>query len=116
MGAQPVYISAKEAREAEQEARNQRLSFAHLLRADESKAPTSADVMRMRRIIAAAEPSAAYDEMLSEQTTQKLFGCGAFFSRAPAPNGAASQSEGMKQSASAGATADASPTSNYLKE
>jgi hypothetical protein len=34
----------------------------------------------MRRIMAAAaERSAAYDEMLSEQTSQKLFGCGAFF-------------------------------------
>ena len=76
-------ISAAEARESEQEARKQRLSFAHLLRADESKAPSSADIMRLRRIMAAAgERSFAYDEMLSEPTTERLFSCGAlFFSR-----------------------------------
>jgi hypothetical protein len=43
------------------------LGFAHLLRADESKAPTSADIMRVRRIMAtAAERSNTYDHMLSE--------------------------------------------------
>jgi len=75
-----MLISAREAREAEQEARKQRLGFAHLLRADESKAPTSADVMRMRRIMAAAtERSIAYDEMLSDPTTENLFGCGCIY-------------------------------------
>ena len=75
-----MFISATEAREAEQEARKQRLGFAHLLRADESKAPTSADVMRMRRIMAAAaERSISFDEMLSEPTTQKLFSCGSLY-------------------------------------
>ncbi len=73
-------ISATEAREAEQEARKQRLGFAHLLRADESKAPTSADLMRIRRIMAAAEErSVIYDHMLSEPETQRLFDCGALY-------------------------------------
>jgi hypothetical protein len=75
-----MFISATEAREAEQESRKQRLSFAHLLRADESKAPTSADVMRMRRIMAAVgERSIAYDALLGEPTTQGLFDCGALY-------------------------------------
>ena len=53
--------------QAGHEARKQRLGFAHLLRADESKAPTSADIMRVRRIMAtAAERSNTYDHMLSE--------------------------------------------------
>jgi hypothetical protein len=79
-----MLISAREAREAEREALKQRLGFAQLLRADESKTPTSADVMRMRRIMAAAaEGSIAYDEMLSEPTTQKLFGCGCIYFAMP---------------------------------
>ncbi len=73
-------IAGRDARDAEQEARKQRIGFAHLLRADESKSPTSADVLRIRRIMAAAgERSVAYDEMLSEPTTQKLFDCGALY-------------------------------------
>ena len=73
-----MFISAADAREAEQEARKQRLGFAHLLRADESKAPTSADIMRIRRMMAtAAEHSITYDNMLSGPDTQRLFNCGA---------------------------------------
>ena len=73
-------ISASEAREAEHEARKQRLSLAHLLRADESKAPTSADIMRIRRIMAAAaERSATYDILLGEYEVQRLFNCGALY-------------------------------------
>ena len=73
-----MYISAREARDAEQEARKQRLGFAHLLRADESKAPSSSDIMRIRRVVAAASESGhAYDAMLSEPTTERLFACGA---------------------------------------
>jgi hypothetical protein len=80
-----MLISAREAREAEEEARKQRLGFSHLLRADESKAPTSADVMRIRRVLASAvEGGTAYDEMLSEPTTQKLFRCGALYFARPA--------------------------------
>jgi hypothetical protein len=79
-----MMISAAEAREAEREARNQRLRLAHLLRSDESKAPTSADIMRVRRIIAAAqERSITYDTLLSEPGTQKLFDCGALWFARP---------------------------------
>jgi len=73
-------ISAAEAREAQHEARKQRLSLADLLRADESKAATSANIMRIRRIIAAvAERSVIYDILLSECETQRLFTCGALY-------------------------------------
>ena len=75
-----MLISATEARNAEHEARKQRQGFAQLLRAVESKAPTSADVMRIRRILAAAaEGGSGYDAMLSEPTTNSLFACGALY-------------------------------------
>lgn len=73
-------ISATDARNAEHEARKQRQGFAQMLRADESKAPTSADVMRIRRVVAAAtEGGSGYDTMLSESTTNTLFACGALY-------------------------------------
>ena len=76
--------SVHEAREAEAEARRQRISFAHLLRADESKAATSADVMRIRRIKAVAvERSVTYDQMLSEYETQRLFDSRALYFARP---------------------------------
>jgi len=79
-----MLISAAEARNAEHEARKQRLGFAHLLRADETKAPTSADVMRIRRVMAAAaEGGSGYDAMLSEPTTNNLFACGALYFARP---------------------------------
>jgi hypothetical protein len=73
-------VSAADVREAESEARKQRLQLAHLLRADESKAPTAAGLMHLRRIMAAAmERSVTYDHLLSEPETQRLFGCGALY-------------------------------------
>jgi hypothetical protein len=58
--------------------------FAQLLRADESKAATSADVMRIRRMMAAAEEDGGgYDAMLSEPTTNNLFACGALYFSKP---------------------------------
>jgi hypothetical protein len=73
-------ISAKDARTAELAARKQRFELAHLLRAYETRAPTSADVMRIRRVLAAArEQSISYDSMLGEPTTQRLFDCGALY-------------------------------------
>jgi hypothetical protein len=75
-----MFISALEARDAEAEARKQRIGFAHLLRSDEAKAPTAADVMRIRRIIAAAaERNVTYDGMISDYETQRLFLCGALY-------------------------------------
>jgi hypothetical protein len=79
-----MFISAHEAREAEQDARKQRASFAHLLRGDESKAPNSAAVMKIRRLLAAAqERSTTYDILLSEYGTQALFDCGAILFARP---------------------------------
>jgi hypothetical protein len=73
-------ISAHEARQAENEARKQRIGFAHLLRADESKVTSAAGLMHLRRIMAAAvERSVAYDHMLSEYETQRLFDSGALY-------------------------------------
>ena len=67
-------ISAQDTREAEQEARKQRIGFAHLLRADESKVPSAASLMHLRRIMSAAgERSVTYDHMLSEPESQRLF-------------------------------------------
>ena len=75
-----MLISATEARDTEHEARKQRQGFAPLLRADESKAPTSADVMRIRRVMAAAaDGGGGYDAMLGEPTTNILFACGALY-------------------------------------
>ena len=79
-----MFISAADAREAELGARQQRLGLAYLLRADETKAPTSADIMRLRRIMtAAAERSVTYDNLLSEPSTQPLFDCGALYFARP---------------------------------
>ena len=45
-----MFTSAAEARAAENEARRQRLGFAHLVRADESKATSAKDVMAVRAL------------------------------------------------------------------
>ncbi len=75
-----MFISAADVREAETGARKQRIGFAHLLRADESKAPSASGLMHLRRIMAAAaERSVAYDHLLSEPETQQLFDCGALY-------------------------------------
>jgi len=77
-------ISATEAREAEHEARIQRLGLAYLLRANEDYAPSAADIMRIRRIMAAAaERSATYDNLLGECERQRLFSVGALFFTRP---------------------------------
>jgi hypothetical protein len=79
-----MILSAADARAAEQEARRQRLSFAHLLRGDESKCTSARDQMAVRRIIAAAqERSVTYDTLLSEHGTQRLFDCGALWFARP---------------------------------
>jgi hypothetical protein len=77
-------ISAADARTAEQDARKQRIGLAHLLRADESKAPTASSLMHLRRIMSAAsERSVTYDHMLSEAETQRLFSVGVLFFARP---------------------------------
>ena len=79
-----MFLSSADVREAERESRNQRLRLAHLLRGDESKAPNSAEIMKVRRILAAAaERSVTYDTLLSEHGTQRLFNCGALWFARP---------------------------------
>jgi hypothetical protein len=79
-----MFISSREAREAEAEARRQRLNLAHLLRGDETKCSRARDQMAVRRIIAAAsERSVTYDSLLSERETQKLFDSGALWFARP---------------------------------
>jgi hypothetical protein len=75
-----VFISASEAKQAEQEARKQRLSLASLLRADESKVTSPSVTMHVRRILrAAADKSVVYDELLRERETQRLFNEGVLY-------------------------------------
>jgi hypothetical protein len=75
-----VFISASEAKQAEQEARKHRLSFAHLLTVDYTKETSPGATMHVRRLMrAAADKSADYDELLREQETQRLFGEGVLY-------------------------------------
>jgi hypothetical protein len=77
-------LSAADARDAEREARRQRLSLAHLLRSDESKVTSPSDLMKVKRLMtAAAERSVAYDEILRELDTQRLFNAGALYFARP---------------------------------
>jgi hypothetical protein len=75
-----MMIAASEAREAEKEARNQRLSLTYLLRADESKVTSPSTTVHVRRIMrAATDKSVVYDELLREQETQRLFSEGVLY-------------------------------------
>lgn len=74
-----MIISGADARNAEIEASRQRQRFAKLLRGDESKAPTASDVLRIRRLLAAAADGNGYDAMLAESTCNVLFDCGALY-------------------------------------
>lgn len=71
--------SMVEAREAEQFARSQRLGFRNLLRIDESKAGSSAAIMVLRRMKAAAETGQGYDAMLADYDVNQLFNAGAIY-------------------------------------
>jgi hypothetical protein len=67
-------------RDAEHETHRQQLSFAHMLRIDESKASNSADIMILRRVRAAAmEKRAAYGSLLAERDVNRLFNAGAIY-------------------------------------
>ena len=72
-------ISMSDARQAEREAKNQRLNAARWLQIDEAKAPSASDVMMLRRIKAAAEErSEAFDRMLEDRDANRLFNLGAW--------------------------------------
>jgi hypothetical protein len=80
-----MFISAFEVRASDIEARKQRLGLAQLfLRADEAKAQTSADVLRIRRVVASArESGSTYENLLAEPEIQNLFECGALWFARP---------------------------------
>ena len=75
-----MQLSNVEARDAEREAKAHRMRMAQLLRIDETKAPSAADVLRLRRIkAAAAERGAGFDALIAEPETNRLFECGAIY-------------------------------------
>jgi hypothetical protein len=79
-----MYISFREARDAEAEARRQRLSLAYLLTVDHSKVTSPSTTMHVRRLMrAAAHKSADYDELLREIETQRLFTEGVLYFAKP---------------------------------
>lgn len=79
-----MFTSEREAREAEHEARKQRLSLAHLLKADKSKATTAKEVMAVRRLVAAAnERSVTFHLLISDHEAQRLFDVGALWFARP---------------------------------
>jgi hypothetical protein len=54
--------------------------MAQLLRIDETKSPSAADALRLRRIKAAAvERGAGFDALNTEPETNRLFDCGAIY-------------------------------------
>ena len=63
--------SVVEVKEAERQAKLQRLGFAHLIRVDETKVTSPKDLMLLHRVrAAAAERSEAFDVMLRDQRFQ----------------------------------------------
>jgi hypothetical protein len=74
------FHSFVETKEAERQSRLQRLGFAHLWRADETKATTPKDVMYLHRVrAAAAERSDAFDAMTRDHEFNRLFNEGAIY-------------------------------------
>ena len=76
-----MFISSQEAREAEASAKQQAVGMARqYLRADETKAETAADKLRIRRMMQAAQDlSPSFNEMLAEPDASRLFACGALY-------------------------------------
>jgi hypothetical protein len=72
--------SVVEVKEAERQSKLQRLGFAHMIRIDETKATSPADIMYLHRVrAAAAERSEAFDVMLREREFNRLFIEGAIY-------------------------------------
>ncbi|MBN9546951.1 MAG: hypothetical protein J0I19_15900 [Alphaproteobacteria bacterium] len=81
-------ISYKDALECERLSKAQRLSNAHYLRFDETKAGSARDVMLLHRVrAAAAEKSDAFDRMLGEPEVNRLFNDGAIYIERGVANG-----------------------------
>lgn len=64
-------------KEAERQAKLQRLGFVHLLRVDETNVTSPKDLMQLHRVrIAAAERSEAFDAMLHDLDVNRLLNDG----------------------------------------
>jgi hypothetical protein len=79
------FVSLPNAREAERNARAQRLAAARWLRVDESKIAAPKDMMLLHRVRAAAsDRSDAFDTMLRDPDVNRLFNEGALYFERPA--------------------------------
>jgi hypothetical protein len=75
-----MIISMSEAKEAERNARAQRIAAGRWLRVDETKITAPKDTMLVHRVrAAAADGSGAFDEMLRDRDVNRLFNDGALY-------------------------------------
>lgn len=75
-----MFISVADVKEAERNAKGQRLSNARYFRVDETKATSPKDVMLLHRFrAAAAEQSGTFDSMLCDFDVNRLFNDGAIY-------------------------------------
>ena len=78
------FHSVVEVKEAERQAKLQRLGFAHLIRVDESKVASPKDLMLLHRVRAVAvERSEAFDVMISDLDFNRLFNDGVIYIERP---------------------------------
>jgi hypothetical protein len=77
-------ISTTEAKQAERMCKADRMAAGRWLRVDETKVHSPKDMMLLHRVrAAAAEQSAAFDEMLRDRDVGLLFNDGALFFERP---------------------------------
>lgn len=75
-----MYYSVKDVMEAERLCKAERMAAGRWLQVDESKVTSPKDIMLVRRVrAAAADQSAAFDEMLRDRDVNRLFNDGAFY-------------------------------------
>ena len=78
------FVSLPAAREAEHNARAQRMAAGRWLRVDETKISAPKDLMLLHRVrAAAADRSEAFDEMLRDRDVNRLFNDGALYFERP---------------------------------
>jgi hypothetical protein len=74
------FVSLPDAREAERNAKAQRIAAGRWLRVDETKITSPKDTILVHRVCAAAvEGSEAFDEMLRDRDVSRLFNGGALW-------------------------------------
>jgi hypothetical protein len=78
------FVSIPQAREAERNAKAQRLAAGRWLRVDETKISAPKDLMLLHRVrAAAAEGSETFDVMLRDRDVNRLFNSGALYFERP---------------------------------